>query len=317
METCNKMEFERLETYWDILKAIKLLHGRATYKEIAKQMGHTGRGRSPSTIQRHFTNMKKRKITRNPILIQKPYRESQTNVYFCRKPQRKEVTKTYKQLCSDSRINYVLYLAGDIDYFVTSREDLDLKDYDIEIIEKNKLYDPIFTFPLKGSWKIPSDVLYEKSLTLKIEKGRLDRKVYDDLQWDETDWRIYESMKFNVRKPFSIVSEEIKISQKTVKSHFYKKIIPASLIAYYFFPEGYDFYKQTFIQIYTAFERGLVNAFRNLATTTYIYPLEDRIVLNCFHEDENFFMGIIKGFEENEIIEKYTYAIPIKPSAEF
>jgi len=317
METRNKMEFDRLKTYWEILNAIKSLHGRATYKEIAKEMGHTGRGRSPSTIQRHFTNMKERKITRDPILIQKPYRESQTKVYFCRKTERKEVTKTYEQLCNDERINYVLYLAGDIDYFVTSRKDLDLKHYDIEIVEKNKLFEPIFTFPFKRSWEISSDVLYEKSLTLKFEKEKLDRKVCNDLRWDKIDWNIYESMKFNVRKPFSIVSEEMKISQKTVKSHFYKIILPACLLAYYFFPEGYDFYKQTFVQIYTRFEKGLINAFKNLAMTTYIYPLEDRIVLNCFHEDENFFMGMIKGLEENGIIEKYIYAIPIKPSAEF
>lgn len=247
-------------------------------------------------------------------MILNSFKESQTKVYFCRKPERDSTTGTFKELCKNKDLDYVLFFAGDIDYFITTRKDLNFKEYEIEIVEKKKLFTPIFTFPPKNSWKFSFEERCQQLLDYDFVKGNLERRIYSGLNWDTFDWNIYISVRQNARKAFNSVSRETGISHKTIKKRFYNNILPNCKRVYYFFPKGYNFYEKTFLQIYTKYEKSLTNAFKKLATTTYIYPLKDRILVNCFHENGNIFMGTIKELEEVGIIKKYMYVIPTKSS---
>jgi len=118
-----------LETYYSLfLIIVESLRSRP--KDMAETLGLTGRGRSPSTIWNHLQNMYEKKISREPILILNPFEGLQSKVYFCRKSTRKGLRSTFLQLYQDEKVDYVLFLSGASDFFITTRaSDLDFSRY--------------------------------------------------------------------------------------------------------------------------------------------------------------------------------------------
>ncbi len=283
---------------------------RSRPKGMAKRLGRTGRGRSPSTIWDHLQNIYQKKISRKPILILKPFEESQTKIYFCRKNTRKRLRSTLLNLYMDKRIDYTIFLSGTSDFFITTREhNLDLSQHNLEIQEKSNLFAPIFTTPY--GWKSSMGEALDSFLSYDFSKGKISREVGTTLQWEDVDWNIYEAVKFNGRREFSKIAREIGVWPKTVQNHFFNRILPCCTPGHYFFPKGYDFYDKALLKVSSSYERDITKALERLPCTTHVFPLEKELILILFYESINEIMEMIQKMEEIGIIDHYLLSVPL------
>jgi len=299
----------KLGTYFDIFMNV-VNQPRCSITTIAKNIGHTGRGRRRATISEYLKHMYESGISLKPNLFLKDYDDPQRKAYLCRKNSRHKIGETFKLLREDRKVTYIAFISGLCDYFLTSRDPaLDLSTYDLEVVESSILYSPIFTIP--QGWHLPFDKAAQNILGYQFEEGNLERESYGILDWKELDMRIFDSMRENVRRPFTEVSGITGVFSSTVKEHFYKHVLPRCNVAHYFFPKGYDFYMKNLIRIHTKCEKSIVNALKCLPCTTYVYPLEKGLIITLFHENINITMTLIEKMEENGVIEHYTLFTPL------
>jgi hypothetical protein len=119
------------------------------------------------------------------------------------------------------------------------------------------------------------------------EKGKLPIDSYPNC-WDELDWKIYDLMR-NPRVSFSQISGKLKmegfdVTWKTVENR-YKKIVKDCKVWVSFFPGGMQSYSQTFLTFKTDFECSLRKELQKMDRTSYLYKIENRILLNLFLEN--------------------------------
>lgn len=298
-----------LGTYYEIYRSI-VEHTRVSIDGIAKAIGHTGRGHARSTISRHLSHMYEKEISFKPNLILGTFENSQSTAFFCRKTERKGIRSTFQKLHRDEKVNYALFLSGLCDYFVTTRDPhIDLEKYGLEIVEKSTLYTPVFTIPY--GWKIHMRDALKSFVDHKFRKGVMPRDVNGILEWSDLDWKIYTLMRENARLEFTKVARKSSVYSSTVKDHFYKYILPCCAVTHYFFPKGYDFYLKAFLRIHTKYESSFVTALEKFPCTSYVYPLEDGIAADIFHENTNDLMAAIEKLEETGIIDHYLLYTPL------
>jgi hypothetical protein len=280
-----------------------------TPSEIAEYFNYTGRGRSPTTFLRHIKNMYKRGISRTPRLTLKPYEGCQTTAYFCRKISNKGLGTTLSNLSKDSAITYMILLSG-TDFFLTSRDpDLSMKKYGLDILEKSKLYTPMYTIP-KG-WNTPTDTALTSLTHITLKKGLIPRTVYYHFSWSELDWEIYDIMGENIRTKIAHVARKTRVDYSTAKHHFFDRVLPACVVAHYFYPKGYDSYYKAFLRISSDYEAKIVNALEKLPCTSYVFPLEKELILLLFHEDTQKIITLMEKMEEKTIIDGFLLYAPL------
>ena len=298
-----------LGTYYEMYRSI-VERTRVSIDGIAKAIGHTGRGHTRSTISRNLSTMYKKKISFKPNLILGTFENSQSAAFFCRKTERKGIRSTFQKLHEDEKVNYALFLSGLCDYFITTRDpDIDLEKYGLEIVEKSTLYTPVFTVP--HGWKTSMRDALKSFVDHKFGKGSIPRETNGNLEWSDLDWKIYTLMRENARLEFTKVARNSDVYSSTVKDHFYRYVLPCCTVTHYFFPKGYDFYLQALLRIHTDYESSLVIALKKLPCTSYVYPLEDGIVINIFHENTNDLMAAIEKLEETGTIDRYLLYTPL------
>jgi DNA-binding Lrp family transcriptional regulator len=300
-----------LNIYHNIFEQL-LRDPRANSRQISEKIGRGlgTRGRSHNTIRKHYLNMKERKITKDPAIILKPFKEHQTKILMCVKDVRRGVKETFYELSKKKEVEYIMHLAGDFDYFIATRHEINLSEHQVRIVNEDNLFAPIFTIPC--GWNDEYEKCFKKLNRFKFDKKEgVNRQVRTKLEWNETHWKIYNITKRNIRQSFYKVGRKIGIDHKTVKKYFYDNILPKCGIYHYFWPFGYDNYMQSFIRLKTEYEREMTKALSLLPCTTYIYPLREEICLLIFHENNNRLMSLFQKWEEEGIICRYVELTPI------
>lgn len=311
MKSLNKWERARTEIYYQIFRMM-VNEPRISYKKMAEKMGHTGRGRSNSNYYQHHSKMKKQMITRNPICVLKPFKSSKINTYFCRVQNGDKKQDIFNKMLKNG-IEYVMFLVGNDDFFITTRNGIKIQN--LAVNRESVLYDAIFTIP--PGWNRSLSESISNLEQYDFTKGNFERKIYTGLNWSETEKNIYSMLNADARLAFSQIGRKLGIDHKTVRNRFEEKILPHVDFAHYFFPYGYDFYRQTFLEIETEYEKSLVKALETLTTTTYIYVLKNSICINFFHDNSNRLLKTIQKMEQIGIISNYETYIPIDSNETF
>ena len=299
----------RIALFYTLFRMI-VEDSRAKIKDMSEALGRTGRGQTRASTCRQLKNMYELKVSFKPRLLLKPFDGTETTAYFCRKTERKHLLQSFYELYDDPRIDYVLYLSGSYDFFLTTRShDLNLTNLGLEVTEKSLLYERIYTIP--DGWDRNFEQGVQNILKYEFVDGNLPRVTYGNLDWDEVDWKIFFSLRNNVRKEFTFVGKDAGVFSMTVKRHFEKKIVPSCTIANYFFPKGYDSYDKVFLKINTNYEKSIVSALRKLPCTSYIFPVEDSLLLCLFHEKMELVLELIRKMEETDILKDHLLFIPL------
>lgn len=253
--------------------------------------------------------MLEKKITKNPILVLKPFEGSQSRAFFCRADPRDRLSSTFSSLHKDPRLDYVLFLSGSCDFYITTRRDVSFEEHQLTVIEKAKLFSPVFTIP--QGWKRETDEALDSVLDFDFQKKTIQRKVWNSLEWDDLDWKIYESMKHNGRKEFTKVAREADVWPKTAQKHFFEHVFPQCTTGHYFFPKGYDSYDKAFLKIRSSYERGLIKALEILPCTSYVYPFGKELIIIIFHNSMTNLMETVQKMEEIGVISAYLLFVPL------
>lgn len=299
---------KRLGIYHEIFLSIAEW-ARKSITRIAKDIGHTGRGRRRATISEYLQDMYNRQIIFNPNLLLKTFEEPQWKAFLLKNSDEKEIFSTFKIL--SSRMSYCLFLSGKYDYFVTCPKDhVDFESLEVEIGMESILYTPIFTRP--SGWNQSFESALQKVSGFSFQRGLLERPVNGILPWDDLDLRVFDLMKGNARKEYSEVARRTGVTIRTVKRRFLDNIVPHCEFAHYFFPRGYSYYDKTFFVIRTEYEKSLVRAFHLLPCTTYVYPFEEGIGCNVFHKNINDLMTMMEKLKREKILDSYSMFVPLR-----
>lgn len=280
---------------------------------MALILGRTGRGQTISSALRQLDTMYKAGISFEPRLVLNNYEGFETTAHFCRKSGKYGIANIYWKLYKMKRthqISSAFSLTGNYDFFITTRkEGLELHSVGLDIFESVRFFDPIYTIPL--GWRHSMKKCVRKFFKSTFSKGRLNRKYHKTLDWEDVDWKIYQSARVNLRKQFKQIARESDITSGTAKTHLLERVIPCCTTANYFFPRGYRSYQKIFMRIRSDYERSIVTALKNLPCTTYVYPLEDSIMLVVFHEGIRDIFTISKKFEEMGLSEDPLLSVPL------
>jgi hypothetical protein len=75
------------------------------------------------------------KISLRPKLVLKTFDNVYSTALFCKKSTRDNISQTYFELKKDSELDYILFMAGDCDFFITTKKEfVNVNKYDIEIV---------------------------------------------------------------------------------------------------------------------------------------------------------------------------------------
>ena len=301
----------RLKFYYQLFMLI-VENPRIMPKGIARYFKYSGRGRAPSTLMFHLQSMYNKQISFMPRLALRAYNSTQKTTYWCKKQESSGLYRFCKKLENDPRITYSLCFSS-CDFFLISKtDDLNVEKLGLTLKEKSRLYTPQYTIP--ENWNLSfSDCLEEFSKS-SFAAGKLDRLIHEDPPWNDLDWRIFHSMKSNIREKFTVVARKAESTSITVKKRFFKNILPNCIVAHYFFPKGYNFYSPAFLRLKTDHEVSIIQALRKLPSTTYVFPLEDSISLVLYYDLDSaivHLMELLEKMEEMAIINSYLLYSPI------
>jgi hypothetical protein len=303
-------KLENLQTYYVIYNQIRDMP-RYNLKAIARALGLSGRGHSYTTASNYVRNLYYRGISLHPNLILKNFENCYTRAYFLKVDDPTNLTTlflTLKTLIEDHVLSYMLLLSGKYDFFVTSKSDLTFQP-GLTIKKKSILYNPVYTHP--SGWNREMKESFRRLADSELVEGNLPREMEEFLFWGDTEFRIFETMKNNIQKPFSQVARVCHLSPNTVRKYFNEEILPCCDVAHYFFPKGYNQYQQSLIVLKTKYEKDFTRILGKLPCTTYVFPLQDEIVLNVFHEGVVDVMFAIKKLEEKGYIDYHFLLIPL------
>ncbi len=280
--------------------------------KMAKKLKHTGRGKARSTLYYHLVNMYTKGVSREPQICCKSFESVQKTTYLCRKEKPRGLYSLCKDIENDPKITYSLCFSSK-DFFLISRDDnLQVQKYGLSIVEKSKLYTPLYTIP--SSWDSSFTVSLERFMNYSFQKGNIERVIYQDPPWDQLDWRIFHCIKTNIREKFTVVAECSETTSVTVKKRFYSNILPNCIQINYFFPKGFQFYNPVFLKIYSDCEKSIVSALNKFPCTSYVFPLSDALVVILHYDPLDSAVDIVKSFEkleEKAIIDSFLLYFPI------
>ena len=195
------LDSAKLGKYVDVFMCI-VSETRCTITSIAKSLGHSGIGKRRATISKYLNDLYEYKISFKPNLYFKNLKNLEWKAYFCKIREYDKIGTTYETLKADKRITYALLFSGFCDFFLTSKDpSLNLKEYNLEIVQSSMLYSPIYTIP--HGWKLSFENAAKNVLKYNFKKGNLPRKDEGILNLQRLDMKIFELMKDNARRPFS------------------------------------------------------------------------------------------------------------------
>ena len=286
---------------------------RVKGKEMALTLGRSGRGSTISSATRQLENMYKEEVSYPPRLVLNNYSEFETTAFLCRKSGMYGCAnifwKLYKKKLS-SEISSAFYLAGNYDFLITTRKSsINLNSVGLTISETTKFFNPIYTIPT--GWNVPMRKCITHFFNEKFMKKELTRKIEENLKWDGIDWKIYLSMRENLRKPIVQVSNDIGESPYIIKKKLYQVVIPSCTIANFFFPLGYRYYNKIFLLFSSEYENSITKALRKLPCTSYVYPLEKRIICILFHDSMKYILRLTKKMEEKDLAKDVLLSVPL------
>lgn len=286
-------------------------------KGIAQYFEYSGRGKARSTLLEHLRKMYAKKISFPPKLKLKPHDNFIPTGYICHKEDMSKTYSTFKKLKSVSDIWYINMLSG-ADFFIVGKNPcLDLRNHGLTTQLKSPFFHSVYTVPL--GWNRKENENFDSILDFDFEKGLLERITFGNLEWSELDWKIFNITHENVRMKMSRISKRAGVSAKTAKEHFWTRVVPECSIAHYFFPRGYDNYRYIYLRISSNYEIGLIEAFKQLSCTTYIYPFQKEINAVLFyesHESHEKMLDLLEKLQEIGILNDYLLYIPIVHSGE-
>jgi len=306
------LKLKKIETFYSLFRET-VRDPRVKGNVLALTLGRSGRGSTIASALKQLNNMYKFKVSLKPRLVLNTYRGHENRAFFCKKTGKYGITRIYWKLYNKklkSEISSAICLAGKYDFFVTARnENINLRPVGLEICETSSFFDPIYTIP--NGWKYSLRECIKKFMNRQFKEGILDRIHHGSLCWQDVDWRIYESIRENLRKPLRHVGNEIGTFSSTIKKHLYDTVIPCCTTANFFFPHGYNYYNQIFIRFNSRCEKSIISALKCLPCTTYVFPLEHDITINIFHDNINDIFRLVKKLEEKDLTEDLLLSVPL------
>lgn len=291
----------RLKLYYQLFSLL-IKYPRISGSEIAKYFHHTGRGRSPSTYLHHIQSMYSRQISKPPQIAPKSFLEYHLTTYFCTNNSGDSLYDLFEKLSQNRQITYVIALTSK-DFFIVSQNDnLNLKNYQLEIDEKSILYTPIYVIP-KG-WNQSMNQAFNNFLTTEFKRGLLPRTLYRNFGWDSLDWDIFEIVHKDIKSfSYTKVARRVDSTPNTVRNRFLEKILPNCVQINYFFPKGYNSYWQLFLKIDTDYESSIIKALEKLPSSSYVFPLDKCLIIVLFYEEIKDVLLTLKKMKNRNILE--------------
>lgn len=300
-----------LETYYRLFISV-VENPRVMPKGLQKEFDYYGRGRARSTLLHHLQTMYAKGISREPNLALKAFHSSQKTTYFCRRAESRGLYSLFKKIDQDPRITYSLCFSSS-DFFLISKDcDLPVEDFGLTCERKSNLYTPMYTIP--RNWMKSVTECLSDLVDYPYKRGNIERIIYEDPPWDNLDWNIFHFMKSNIRAKFTVVARNTGGTSKTVKDRFYNHVLPHCVVAHYFYPTGSTSYNPIFLSLKTGYEKSVIKALEKLPCTSYVFPLETRLVVILFYDPLDTVVRLVNALEKLEeiaIINNYLLYCPI------
>lgn len=218
---------------------------------------------------------------------------------FCNSGFSIEITRTTEnplemlrnlEAASDSNVTHAIALSGRSSLLIFRKNGSDLKFTDSVIP----------SFPAQAE---------AEHFILEDTEGKFKEDKYPK-GWSKMDWSVYNEM----RKPnesYGKVAGRLDVKWITVRRHF-MKILKDCKVLTAFFPNGYGGYSRLLAIFKTKYEIGLMNSLKKLDRSSYIWKLNDYVILTLFVDNYNDASEHLEELEEIGMIRDLSISIPIR-----
>lgn len=197
-----------------------------------------------------------------------------------------------KKCKNDPKTTYAIALCGAYSFLRVYKGASDLKFADRVV--------PVYPDEIT-----PQEIVFDK-------EGELENDCYPH-GWDEIDWEVYELMKDPTTSFTDALRQSKKegsgLNRKTIRDHF-KKILKDCKVHMNFFPDGYKSYDQVFLKFKTEYEIGLYETLKKLDRTSFLWKVNDFILLTLFVHHYCATVRRFKELEEKGLIQHLKVSIP-------
>lgn len=138
------------------------------------------------------------------------------------------------------------------------------------------------------------------------ERGKL--PTMETPNWSPFDWEVFNRRRDPLASSVRI-GEALGVSHKKILDSYYR-ILPDCIIWIPFFPLGYENYTPYFISFKTDYEIGFIEELRKIDHSTYVYKVNDTLILNLFFE-KRLEIDSILNLEKNGVIHNLGVSSPV------
>ena len=202
---------------------------------------------------------------------------------------------SYEEKKSDPDVYLVMALAGAYSLMYFKRG------------EKNLTFTTCIypSYPARISFDQIDPTAYKKGALPELQKPQ---------KWDALDWKIYKERNDPTRSSVKI-GQKLGISYDTVLTR-YKKILKECQIWMPFFPRGYYQYVPYVLMMKTAYEIGLINELKKLDRSSYVYKVDDTLILTLFFDSRLEIESFLQ-LEKKRAIHDLRVSFPLRTYNEF
>lgn len=304
----SKLSVEQLEAYAYRLYLLLQEESRANFTSFGKYLDIDKR--TARKVYNWAVNVGLILIPSMRLNIFSNYDE---NVYFLKV---RSSTPLFERLKHVRPVIYEAICGGAFDLMVMTTEEIDFLRYrEFESVFFNgKRSDFISNMvELKSMESYIGD--FDNFLrTGDFTKSTLSFPVRGELKWDDVDWSVFWSLKYDARKKYLDVLKQTGLRSKAMFQQHLNNVLGACTTFTQYYPKRYGNYNEYFFLFKTRHEEQLIEKFKGLPVFCPIFKVKDRVYAYIKVESQylqlNFFK-LLHLMQKSGFIDEYKYSVPI------
>ena len=219
------------------------------------------------------------KIIVGPDIRKRSYKNTREYIYFvnCDDPE-----LLYLSYRDDPRIIYHAEMIGACNLWLITKEKIDIEG---EVFLEGYRSDYITSYPPDHTWETAMEIMRKKIQTFNprayIRKGYIQTHFDETIPWDESDEILYRYFKYDLRKPFSPIMKEHKMTKEGIYQ-FLGNLPQTCTVATSYYPDTLSAYDPYLFMFETDYEDFIIDLFSELPTSASFFKISNKLLMLAY-----------------------------------
>jgi hypothetical protein len=188
----------------------------------------------------------------------------------------------YKEYSENMNVSYHATMGGFADSWIISREKIDIENIEGDVLVEGPRSDFYTSFAPNHPWEKAVKIMWKKAENFSLDdykqKGIIETKWNETIEWDLQDEALYGYFKHDLRKPFTPVMKEHSISSGKIYK-WLERMPECCTFSVRYFPERASSYDPYLFMFETDYEDFIIELFSELPTSSFFFKVSDKLFM--------------------------------------